>query len=154
MGAKQQIILAIGIFEVYSERSDVLEKEGQKHYMRGGKPGYFPTFSGIPHPVPLNLYDPFKLNAKRSDEWKERKLLTEINNGRLAMLALISFICEAKIPGSIPLLKGLILPYSGEVMDPFNQGIFRPPVSAVSAAREACLSSVNTIKKARECWSL
>merc|ERR1712187_353150 len=106
--AKQQIILAIGIFEVY--------------YMRGGKPGYFPTFSGIPHPVPFNLYDPFKLNVKRSDEWKEKKLLREINNGRLAMLALISFICEAKIPGSIPFLAGKILPYSGDVMAPFCVG--------------------------------
>jgi hypothetical protein len=57
--ARLQIILTIGLFEFWSETSYVLEKEGEKHYMRGGKPGYFPSFSEIPHPVPLNLYDPF-----------------------------------------------------------------------------------------------
>ena len=34
-----------------------------KHYMRGGKPGAFPKFNGvIPHPVPLELFDPFGLS--------------------------------------------------------------------------------------------
>merc|ERR1719443_2876933 len=32
--------------------------EGQKHYVRGGKPGYYPSFQGrYPHPVPLDLWD-------------------------------------------------------------------------------------------------
>ena len=35
--------------------------------MRGGKSGYFPTFQKLPHPVPYKLYDPFKINAKKSD---------------------------------------------------------------------------------------
>merc|ERR1712176_1631962 len=57
--SKLQIILIIGFFEFWSESSFVLEVDGQKHYMRGGKPGYFPTFKKIPHPVPYNLFDPF-----------------------------------------------------------------------------------------------
>merc|ERR1719482_466218 len=103
--------------------------------MRGGKPGLFPAFKGdakgvlghsegrplLPHPVPLNLYDPFNFNAKKSDEWKAQKLQAEINNGRLAMIGLMSLLSEGAVPGSVPALKGLI-PATGEinVMAPFD----------------------------------
>ena len=30
----------------------------------------------------------------------------EINNGRLAMLGLFAFFCEARVPGSVPGLEG------------------------------------------------
>jgi hypothetical protein len=126
--AKLQIILTLGIFEIYSEVA-VSKSPGQGgHYMRGGKPGYFPPFKGpaqgtlgdedgrplLPHPAPLNLYDPFNVNKNKSDEWKAKKLQTEINNGRLAMLGLMSFLSEGAIPGSVPALKGLI-PATGEI---------------------------------------
>jgi len=140
--AKLQILLTIGLFEFYSE-SAMARSPGQGgHYMRGGKPGLFPAFnlpkgvkgqSGVgtledtegypllPHPVPLNLYDPFGFNKNKSDEWKAKKLQTEINNGRLAMIGLMSLLSEGAIPGSVPALKGLI-PASGEinVMSPLD----------------------------------
>ena len=139
--ARLQILLIIGFFEFWSESAYVLEQDGTKHYMRGGKPGYFPPFnlpkgvkgaSGVgvledaeggpllPHPVPLNLYDPFGFNKNKSDEWKAKKLQTEINNGRLAMIGIFGFIAESKVPGSVPFLTGLIKPYDGEVMGPFS----------------------------------
>merc|ERR1712204_62436 len=62
-----------------------LEADGQKHYVRGGKPGYYPSFQGrYPHPVPLDLWDPFGFTKKLSPERKEKALLAEVNNGRLA----------------------------------------------------------------------
>jgi hypothetical protein len=117
--AKYQIILIIGFFEFWSESSYVLKSEGTTHYMRGGKPGYFPTFKEIPHPVPLNLFDPFGFTKKLSEEQKAKKLNIEVNNGRLAMIGLFSFISEAKVPGSVPALGGLIKAYDGDVMKPF-----------------------------------
>jgi hypothetical protein len=61
--AKLQIIGFVGFLEVFSEHSFILEKQGEKHYMRGGKPGYFPELVGGKggngfgvHPVPLNLW--------------------------------------------------------------------------------------------------
>merc|ERR1719515_623918 len=36
--AKLQIILFVGLLELYSENANVLAGEGQAHYMRGGKP--------------------------------------------------------------------------------------------------------------------
>ena len=131
--AKLQIILFVGFLEAWSETKYVLENDGQAHYMRGGKPGYFPTFDlgtppkgsgdllgwGVAHPVPFDMYDPFKFNKNLSDERKANLLLVEINNGRLAMLGLFGFLSEATIPGSVPALKGLIKGYDGEVMAPF-----------------------------------
>merc|ERR1711982_252135 len=95
-----------------------LEADGTTHYMRGGKPGYVPSFDLLP--LPLNLFDPFGFTADLSEEEKATKLYRELNNGRLAQLGLFSLISEARVPGSVPALAGLIKPYDGEVMGPFS----------------------------------
>jgi len=88
--------------------------------MRGGKPGFFPSFNkgGIPHPVPLELFDPFGLQSKMSAEAKEKSLCAEINNGRLAMIGIMALVSSS---------KGLIVPgmynipsYGGEPMAAFS----------------------------------
>jgi len=119
--AKWQIILTIAFFEFWRENSYVLEKDGQTHYMRGGKPGYMPTFDQLPHPVPFNLFDPFGFSKNASPEKKAKGLLIEINNGRLAQIGIMGFLSEAKVPGSVPGLAGVgIRPYDGDVMAPFD----------------------------------
>lgn len=57
------------------------------------------------------------------EETKFAKRAIELNNGRAAMLGIIAFVSEAKIPGSVPLLKGLIQPYDGEIMAPLTKSI-------------------------------
>jgi len=117
--AKIQIILGIGFLEWFSELRLV---DGEKHYMKGGKPGYFPNFDAapdqLPHWVGLNLWDPFKFTGGLTPAQKESKLLTEVNNGRLAMIGLFGLLSEGKVPGSVPLLKGVIPFYAGEPMAP------------------------------------
>jgi hypothetical protein len=137
--AKAQIILTIGIFEFYSEAAVAKSPALGGHYMSGGKPGFFPPFNPpkgvgtngcyadvdgnplLPHPVPLNLYDPFGFSNKKSEEAKARGLQIEINNGRLAMIGIMGFLSEGAVPGSVPALKGLI-PATGEinVMSPLD----------------------------------
>jgi len=119
--SKLQILIVIGFFEFWSENRFALESDGQSHYMKGGKPGYFPSFKEIPHPVPFNLFDPFKFTKKFSEEEKARKLNIEVNNGRLAMLGLMSLISEAKVPGAVPALAGMIKKYDGQPMAPFAE---------------------------------
>jgi len=119
--SKVQILVVIGFFEFWSESRYVLEQDGTSHYMKGGKPGYFPSFKEIPHPVPLKLFDPFGFTKKLSEEQKARKLNIEVNNGRLAMLGLMSLVSEAKVPGAVPALAGLIKKYDGQVMGPFSE---------------------------------
>jgi hypothetical protein len=120
--AKLQILLVIGFLESCSESKYILEQDGNKHYMSGGVPGKFPSIKGIfPHPVPFDLYDPFGFSKNASPEKKARGLKTEINNGRAAMLGIMAFMAESKVPGAVPALGGLgIAPYSGEVMAPFS----------------------------------
>ena len=74
----------------------------------------------FPHPMPFNLYDPFKLSRNKTPEQKQRGLLVELNNGRLAMIGIFGFMAESKVPGSVPALEGLIKPYAGEYMAPFT----------------------------------
>jgi hypothetical protein len=123
LASRLQILGVIGFFEFWSEWDTALAGDGAAHYMRGGKPGYFPKFNQgvISNPLtPLNLFDPFGFTADLSEEEKATKLYREINNGRLAMLGLFSLISEARVPGAVPALSGLIKPYSGEVMGPFT----------------------------------
>merc|ERR1719478_908202 len=82
--SKVQILLFIGFLEIMSESKYVLEQSGMKHYMRGGKPGAYPSLKNVmPHPVPLDLFDPFGLSKNASPEKKEKGLIAEVNNGRL-----------------------------------------------------------------------
>jgi len=117
--AKWQIVLGVGFLEWWSELRLV---EGEKHYMKGGKPGYFPNFDAtpdqLPHWIGLNLWDPFKFTSKMTPARKEEALLAEVNNGRLAMIGLFGFLTEAQCPGAVPLLKGVVPAYTGEVMNP------------------------------------
>jgi len=125
--AKVQIILFVGFLEFLSENDYILKQSGMTHYMRGGKPGAYPSIKNeMPHPIPFDLYDPFGLNKKMSAERKEKALLAEVNNGRLAMLGIFAFLSEAKIPGAVPALKGLIPAYQGDPMQPFTaaEGFF------------------------------
>jgi len=120
---KLQIFATIFFLELWGEGSTTLAADGQKHYMRGGKPGYYPTFDLFRdnvHPLPLNLFAS-PLAKGRSAEKKEKGLLVEINNGRAAMIGIMAFMSEAKVPGSVPGLSSVgIAPYSGECMAPFS----------------------------------
>jgi len=116
--AKWQIFGLIAMLEVWGECAM------DKHYMAGGKPGAFPSFEPIRkeigHPN-LDLFDPFGFSKNKTPEQKEKGLLIEINNGRLAMLGIMGFVSEARVPGSVPGLAGAnIAPYSGEVMAPWG----------------------------------
>jgi len=134
--AKLQIIGAVGFLEMCGEASTMLEMDGQQHYVRGGKPGYYPNLKDkFPHPVPLTLWDPFGFTKKMTPERKEKALLAEVNNGRLAMIGIF---------GCISASKGLIVPgldsvgfppYAGEVMSPFTaaDGAILPFVTDMAA---------------------
>jgi len=64
-----------------------------KHYMKGGKlpEVVFPKFD-------FSQVDEATMTTKRS---------RELNNGRLAMIGIISFIAANNVPGSVPALSGL-----------------------------------------------
>jgi len=126
--AKLQILFVIGLLEFVSECKPILEANGQKHYVRGGKPGVYPSFKkaapalGFPaSAIPFDFFDPFNLQSKMTPEQKERGLLAEINNGRLAMIGLMGLLSASKgliVPGldSLP-----ITPYKGEYMAYFSE---------------------------------
>jgi len=44
-----------------------------------------------------------------------------------AMLGIFGFLSAQTIPGSVPVLDGIVTPYSGEVMAPFSANILGMP---------------------------
>jgi len=115
--AKWQIIGVIAALEIWDECGG----GSADHYMRGGKPGDYPTFAGFRDNVHfvLDLYDPFGLNKKMSQEQKDKRLVMEVNNGRLAMIGIFGFMAADAVPGSVPALSGIAIPYDGDIMAPF-----------------------------------
>ena len=115
--AKFQIIGFIGFLEFWGEFG------AEPHYTKGGKPGDFPNFPAanvIPAtPIKvLNLFDPLGFSKSRTEEAKAKGLVAEVNNGRLAMIGIIGFLAEQKVPGAVPFGPHLKA-YAGEVMNPF-----------------------------------
>mmetsp|Transcript_5731 Transcript_5731/g.6429 ORF Transcript_5731/g.6429 Transcript_5731/m.6429 type:complete len:206 (+) Transcript_5731:97-714(+) len=84
-GGKQQIYATILLAEIISEAKDV-------HYTKGGE---LPTI--VFPPINFASTNPEKLKASQD---------RELNNGRLSMIAIMSFCAAANIPGSVPALTG------------------------------------------------
>lgn len=81
-----QIIFTIFLAELISESADV-------HYTKGG-------------PLPTIVFPPINFAGGMSPEQLEKRQNSELNNGRLAMISIMSFIAAANIPGSVPALIG------------------------------------------------
>ena len=107
LAGKIQIFGIIGMLESYGE---ILPQ----HYCDGGLPGYYPPIKGNRFELIFNLYDPFNWFDENKDKIRGRQV--EINNGRLAMLGIFGIISESKVPGSVPLITGLIPEYKGDYM--------------------------------------
>jgi len=121
--AKWQIFTVIASLELWDEANGGLD--GGIHYMRGRQPGKYPSFQFFRDNVHfvLDLYDPFNFFGKMSQEQKDKRLIMEINNGRLAMIGIFGFLAADAVPGSVPSLNAIAQPYDGNIMAPF-QGDF------------------------------
>lgn len=82
---KSQIYFTIFFAEFVSEYTGT-------HYTKGGD---YPTI--VFPPINFAPSDPEKLKVAQS---------RELNNGRLAMIAIMSFVAAANVPGSVPALIG------------------------------------------------
>jgi len=128
LAAKGQILGVVGALEFWDEigggTNPATGEPYLPHYTKGRKPGQFPSFQNIRDNIhwTADLYDPLGWYKDATEEDKAKGLKAEINNGRLAMLAIMAFISEDQIAGSVPgVLKDIATPYEGGLpLDPFN----------------------------------
>jgi hypothetical protein len=121
--SKLQIFGTIACLEVWDEMGGKAgDLEGLPHYMNGRKPGDYPSMANFRSKVhfALDLFDPIGLSKNKSAETKANGLISELNNGRLAMIGIMGFMAADKVPGSVPLLEGIARSYSGDSMAPFS----------------------------------
>ena len=99
---KVQILLVMGMMEWASETD-------KPHYMNGGTPGKITVFGigeGGSGRQPLAPGTILLKNKPASVVAASR--VSEIKNGRLAMIGVMSVFAEHFIPGSVPLLKNMV----------------------------------------------
>ena len=84
-GGKNQIYFTIFLAEFITECKGV-------HYTKGG-------------PLPTIVFPPIDFSNVDTGVLKTKQN-RELNNGRLAMIAIMSFVAAANIPGSVPALTG------------------------------------------------
>jgi hypothetical protein len=82
---KAQILATIFLAEMVTEAKGT-------HYTKGGE-------------LPTIVFPPIDFSGVNAETLK-RKKDSELNNGRLAMIAIMSFIAEANIHGAVPALAG------------------------------------------------
>ena len=83
---KWQIILTIFVAELATETK-------KPHYYFGG-------------PTPEIVFPPIDFSGVKPETLKVKQD-RELNNGRLAMIAIIGFISEKLIPGAVPAISGI-----------------------------------------------
>ena len=84
-GGKNQIYFTIFLAEFITECKGV-------HYTKGG-------------PLPTIVFPPIDFSNVDTGVLKTKQN-RELNNGRLAMISIMSFVAAANIPGSVPALTG------------------------------------------------
>jgi len=101
---KLQILLFLGYIEHNSEWKT------KPHYMAGGTPGDIKALT--------KFWDPVGFVSKLSPEKLERQRLSELKNGRLAMLGVAGCVLfGGTIPGSVPV--PIAFPDTGGFVMPF-----------------------------------
>jgi hypothetical protein len=86
VGGKAQILATIFIAEFITESKGT-------HYMKGG-------------PLPTMVFPPIDFSGV-SEKTMTLKRNRELNNGRLAMISILSLVAANAVPGSVPALSGL-----------------------------------------------
>merc|ERR1719203_1907826 len=86
VAGKAQILVTILAAELITESKKV-------HYMNGG-------------PLPEMVFPKIDFSGVSKDVM-DKKRTSELNNGRLAMIAILSFVSEHSIPGSVPALSNI-----------------------------------------------
>ena len=146
---KLQIFVLVGMLESYGEGAS--QPDGYVHYMRGGKPGFYPEIKGKGGPgghFLFNLWDPFNFTTKRTAEQKERGLKCEILNGRAAMVGIMGMLSASTVRSRRPaVVAGFFFDFEAvrtETMLRAGAGLRAVPVGhrGLPAVRRKCHGSL------------
>lgn len=72
--------------------AEIISESNGTHYLKGGD-------------LPTMIFPPIDFSKVDAETLKVRQD-RELNNGRLAMIAIMSFVAATNVPGSVPALVG------------------------------------------------